>query len=172
VNFRRKTFPVVALLAVLALAATGCGGGDKSYKEGTPAATGQAPDCSVAPLDLVNRTLKRELSGPVAEPRAGGGVTCTYPHAKGGGGGATDQVLLYSNATPASMKTFRDRLNMANNPVKKIKGYGDEAFAATVFGYATINNFAARKGKVSVHIISTADYDEVKELMKAVLAKL
>ena len=171
-NLRRKVFPVVAPLVAVALVATGCGGGEKSYKEGTPAATGQAPDCSVAPLDLVNRTLKRELSGPVAEPRQGGGLTCTYPHAKGGGGGATDQVLLYSNATSDSMKTIRDGLNRANNPVKKIKGYGDEAFAATVFGYATINNFAARKGKVSVHIISTAEYNEVKELMKAVLAKL
>jgi hypothetical protein len=172
VNFRRKVFPVVAPLVLAALAATGCGGGDKSYKEGTPAATGKAPDCSVAPLDLVNRTLKRELSGPVAEPRQGGGLTCTYPHAKGGGGGATDQILLYSNASKESMATIREGLNKANNPVKKIKGYGDEAFAATVFGYATINNFAVRKGKVSVHIISTADYDEVKNLMKAVLAKL
>ena len=43
---------------------------------------------------------------------------------------------------------------------------------ATVFGYATINNFAVRKGKVSVVIISTAEYDQVKVLMKEILAKL
>jgi hypothetical protein len=171
VHIRRKTSPVVAFLVVLALMATGCGGGDKSYKEGTPAATGQAPDCSVAPLDLVNQTLKRELTGPVADKRQAG-WTCTYPAAKGGGGGAADQIQLNSNADKASMDIIRKGLSKANNPVRKIKGYGDEAFAATVFGYATINNFAVRKGKVSVILISTADYDQLKNLMKAILAKL
>jgi hypothetical protein len=171
VNFRRKAFPAVAFFAVFALVATGCGGGDKSYKEGTPAATGQAPDCSVAPLDVVNRTLKRELTGPVQDTRQGG-VTCTYPAAKGGGGGTADQVLLNGNADEASMDIIRNGLKQANNKVGKIKGYGDEAFASTVFGYATINNFAVRKGKVSVVIISTADYDEIRTLMKEILAKL
>ena len=168
---RRRASPVVACFAVFAFVVAGCGGGEKSYKEGTPAATGQVPDCSVAPLDLVNRTLKRELSGPVAEPRTGG-FTCTYPAAKGGGAGTTDQVLLYSNASKDSMAIFRNGLKQQNNKVSKIKGYGDEAFASTVFGYATINNFAVRKGKVSVTIISTADYKEIRELMKGILAKL
>jgi hypothetical protein len=171
VNFRSKTFPVVALLVVLVLVVTGCGGGEKSYKEGTPAATGQAPDCSVAPLDLVNRMLKRELSGPVAGSRTGG-FTCTYPRAKGGGGGTADQVQLNSNADKDSMALFRNGLKQANNKVSTIKGYGDEAYASTVFSYATINNFAVRKGKVSVVIISTADYKEIRNLMKAILAKL
>jgi hypothetical protein len=153
------------------LVATGCGGGDKSYKAGTPAATGQAPDCSIIPVDLVGKLLKRELSGPVAGTRQGG-VTCTYPAAKGGGAGATDQVQLNSNADKASMDVVRNGLKQAHNPVKTIKGYGDEAFASTVFGYATLNNFAARKGKVSVVIISTADYKEIRALMKDVLAKL
>jgi hypothetical protein len=170
VNFRSKALPVVVLVA-LGLVATGCGGGEKSYKAGTPAATGQAPDCSAVPVDLVNRMLKRELTGPVPGTRQDG-VTCTYPAAKGGGAGATDQVQLTSNADKASMDIIRNGLKQANNPVKKIKGYGDEAFASTVFGYATINNFAARKGKVSVVIISTADYKEIRELMKEVLAKL
>ena len=170
-NFRRKAFPVVACFAAFALVASGCGGGEKTYEEGTPAATGQAPDCSVAPLDLVHRTLKRELTGPIQDPRQNG-VTCTYPFAKGGGGGTADQVQLTSNADEASMAIIRDGLNKANNPLKKIKGYGDEAFAATVFGYATVNNFAVRKGKVSVVIISTAEYDDLKNLMKAILAKL
>ena len=170
-DIRRKAFPAVALAVLFALVASGCGGGDKSYKEGTPAATGQAPDCSVAPLDLVNRMLKRELTGPIADPRQGG-ITCTYPAAKGGGGGAADQIQLNSNADKASMALIRNGLKQANNPVKSIKGYGDEAFAATVFGYATINNFAVRKGKVSVVIISTAEYNEIRNLMKAILAKL
>jgi hypothetical protein len=171
VNFRRKTPPVVLLVA-LGLLATGCGGGSKSYKAGTPAATGQAPsDCSIVPVDLVNRTLKRELTGPVAGQRAGG-VTCTYPAAKSAGGGIADQVQLTSNADKASMDIVRKGLKQANNPVKAIKGYGDEAFASTVYGYATINNFAVRKGKVSVIIISTADYDEIRALMKDILAKL
>jgi hypothetical protein len=171
VNFRRKALPVIACSVVLALVAAGCGGGDKSYKEGTPAATGQAPDCSVAPLELVNRTLKRELTGPVQDPRQGG-FTCTYAAAKGGGGGTADQIQLIGSADKASMDIIRNGLKRANNPVKSIKGYGDEAFASTVFGYATVNNFAVRKGKVSVIMISTAEYDDLKNLMKAVLAKL
>ena len=170
-NFRRKPLAVVACFTALALVTGGCGGGDKTYKEGTPAATGQAPDCSVAPLDVVNRTLKRELTGPVQDPRQNG-VTCTYPAAKGGGGGTADQIQLNSNADKASMDIIRAGLKQANNPVKSIKGYGDEAFASTVFGYATINNFAVRKGKVSVVIISTAEYDDLKNLMKSILAKL
>ena len=170
-NFRRKALPVVACVAACALVVSGCGGGDKTYKEGTPAATGQAPDCSVAPLDVVNRTLKRELVGPVQDERMGG-VTCTYSAAKGGGGGAADQIQLSGNADKASMDIIRNGLKQTNNPVKSIKGYGDEAFASTVFGYATINNFAVRKGKVSVVIISTAEYDQVKVLMKEILAKL
>lgn len=171
-NFRRKAFPVAACFAAFALVATGCGGGDKSYKEGTPAATGQVPDCSVAaPLEVINRTLKRELTGPVQDTRQNG-LTCTYPAAKGGGGGVADQVQLNSNADEASMDIIRKGLKQANNPVKTIKGYGDEAFASTVFGYATVNNFAVRKGKVSVIIISTAEYDQIKDLMKAILAKL
>jgi hypothetical protein len=170
VNFRSKTFPVVALLVVLGLVATACGG-SKAYKEGTPAATGQVSDCSVAPADLASQTLKRELTGPVAENRSGG-FTCTYPRAKGGGGGTADQVQLNSNADKDSMAIFRNGLSQANNKVSKIKGWGDEAYASTVFSYATINNFAVRKGKVSVVIISTADYKEIRNLMKAILAKL
>ena len=141
VNFRSKALPVVVFVA-LGLVATGCGGGDKSYKAGTPAATGQAPDCSAVPVDLVNRTLKRELTGPVPGARQGG-TTCTYPAAKSGGGGNADQVQLNSNADKASMAIISNGLKQAHNKVNKIKGYGDEAFASTVYGYATINNFAA-----------------------------
>lgn len=170
-NFRRKALPVVASFAAFALVAGGCGGGDKTYKEGTPAATGQAPDCSVAPLDVVNRTLKRELTGPVQTPRLDG-VTCIYPSAKSAGSGIGDRILLNSNADEASMDIIRSGLSQANNPVKKINRYGDEAFASTVFGYATVNHFAVRKGKVSVVIVSTAEYGEIRNLMKEILAKL
>ena len=168
-NFRSKA--LAAFVVVLGLVAAGCGGGSKSYKEGTPAATGQVPDCSVAPADLASETLKRELTGPVAENRTGG-FTCTYPRAKGGGGGTADQVLLNSNASKASMEIFTKGLKQSNNKVSKIKDWGDEAYASTVFGYATINNFAVRKGKVSVVIISTTEYNEIRALMKAILAKL
>ena len=168
-NFRRNALPVVACVAACALVVSGCGGGDKTYKEGTPAATGQAPDCSVAPLELVNRTLKRELTGPV-QARRQNGVTCTYPAAKGIGVG--DQIALNSDADKASMDIIRDGLSQAKNPVKSIKGYGDEAFASSVFAYTTTNNFAVRKGKVSVILTSTAEYDDMKNLMKAILAKL
>jgi len=146
-------------------------GSSKSYKAGTPAATGQAPDCSAVPLDLVNKTLKRELTGPVAGTRVDG-VTCTYPAAKSAGGGLADQVLLTSNADKASMAVVRNGLKEAHNKVNTIKGYGDEAFASTFYAYANINNFAVRKGKVSVTIISTADYKEIRALMKEILAKL
>jgi hypothetical protein len=170
VSFRSKTFPAVVCVVALGLLATACGG-RKSYKEGTPAATGQAPDCSVAPLDLVNRTLKRELTGPVVGTRLDG-VTCTYAAAKSAGGGVADQVLLTSNANKASMDIVRNGLKQAHNKVNTIKGYGDEAFASTFYGYANINNFAVRKGKVSVVIISNADYKEIRALMKEILAKL
>jgi hypothetical protein len=170
VTFRSKVGQVVAFVVVLALGSAGCGGGGHSYKAGTPAATGQAPDCSVAPVDLVKQMLKRDLTGPIAETRADG-ITCTYNQPKGGSG-AADQVQLNSNATKETMAQLKDGLKQANNPVKKIGGYGDEAYASTVYFYSNINNFAVRKGKVSVVIISTAGYDEVKKLMKAVLAKL
>jgi hypothetical protein len=165
---RTKLSPALALGLAVVLAAGGCGG-KKNYREGTPAATGQVPDCSVAPADLVSTTLKREVTGPVAEGRPDG-YTCTFPRPKGSGGGAADQVQL--NAHVDNLDLFTNGLRAANNPVKKIKGWGDEAYAATVAYYSNINNFAVRKGKVSVVIISTAGYDEIKALMKAVLAKL
>jgi hypothetical protein len=170
VKTRSKAFPVVALVVLLGLLGAACGG-SKSYKAGTPAATGQAPDCSIIPADFVSKLLKREVSGPVADKRLGG-ITCTYPAAKAGGSGTADQVQLNSNADKASMDIIRQGLKQAHNKVNTIKGYGDEAFASTVYGYATLNNFAVRKGKVSVIIISNADYKEIRVLMKETLAKL
>lgn len=158
------------MLAGAVLAA--CGGGGHSYKAGTPAVTGAAPtDCSSLPLDMVAKTLGIELIGPGVAPRPGGGVTCTFPHAKGGGN-ALETVQINGNVTPETFNILRNGLKSANNPVKKIGGWGDEAFAATVHFVAIENNFAVRKGRVSVVIQSTADYDHIKKLMKTALAGL
>jgi hypothetical protein len=163
----RPTF-VVALL-VAALAGVACGG-PHSYKAGTPAATGQAPDCSVIPLDVVKDTLGKELSGP-SQSIHGDTTTCSYSRPRSGIA-AVDQVLLYSHVDPQSFAIIRDGFKRNNNVVKKIKGWGDEAYASTVHFFADNNTFAVRKGKVSVLITSTADYDHIKKLMKTVLAKL
>jgi hypothetical protein len=66
----------------------------------------------------------------------------------------------------------RDGFKASRADVRKIKGWGDEAYVATVAFSNDLNNFAVRKGKVSVVITSTVDYDHLKELMKAVLAKV
>lgn len=162
-------FPVAVLL-VVGLAVAACGGGGHSYKAGTPAATGIAPDCSAVPLDLVTKTLELELTGPVAESRPGG-VTCSFRRPRGGAG-AVDLVQLNSNVDKESFARFREGFEAANNPVKKIKGWGDQAYAASVFYFSDTNNFAVRKGKVSVVITSTADYKHIRKLMKELLAKL
>jgi hypothetical protein len=168
----RALLAALLTVTVAGLATAACGGGGHSYKAGTPAATGQAPsDCSIAPADVVGQILKRELTGPIGQPRGGGGITCTYNQAKSGAG-AADQIQLNSNADKDSMAQLINGLKQAHNPVKKIKGWGDEAYASTVYFYSNINNFAVRKGKVSVFIISTADYKEIRALMKDILAKL
>ena len=164
----------MALLAAAAVVLAACGGGgEKTYKEGTPAATGQAPDCSVVPLDLVRKTLKFEkLTGPVAEPKTGTqGWVCTFSHPSAGVE-SVEQVQLSGNATKEAFAVMRDAYEANNNKVNKIKGWGDEAYATTVRFFSASNNFAVRKGKVSVHITSTSDYDNIKKLMKEVLARI
>ena len=167
----------MALLAVVVLggpALAGCGGGgEKTYKEGTPAATGEAPDCSIVPLDLVRKTLKFEkLTGPIAQPKTNvAGWVCTFSH-PGSGVESVEQVQLTGNATEESFAVMRDAYKANNNKVNNIKGWGDEAYATTVHFFSASNNFAVRKGKVSVHITSTSDYDNIKKLMKEVLAKI
>ena len=160
------------MLLVLGLVGGACGGGgDHKPKPGTPAATGIAPDCAtVAPLDLVNQTLDLKLEGPTSQPSPSG-TTCTYGFAAGKGN-AVQTVLVNSNVDKASFAIPRDGLKAANNPVKKIGGWGDEAYAATVYTFVNSNIFGVRKGRVSVVIQSTSDYDHLKKLMTAVLAKL
>lgn len=156
--------------ACLVTAACGGGGGSHTYKEGTPAATGMAPDCSAVPLDLVTKTLGMPLDGPTQGNRPDGTI-CAFQHTKGGGS-APESVQLNNNVTDETFHIIRDGLKSANNPVKTIKGWGDDAYAATVYSVVDINNFAVRKGKVSVVIQSTASYPKIRNLMKAVLAKL
>lgn len=169
---RLKFVPVVALVVVGGLVVGACGGGGHSYKAGTPAATGAAPtDCADVPLDLAKQTLGIEVTGPGVTPHPGGGVSCTFPHAKGGGN-AVETVQINGNVTTDSFNILKNGLKSANNPVKKIGGWGDEAYAATVYFVVNMNNFAVRKGKVAVVIQSTSDYKNVQKLMKAVLAKL
>lgn len=168
----RSRCRLFAALVVAGSVLGACGGGGHSYKAGTPAVTGAAPtDCSALPLDMVAKTLGIELTGPGVSAHPGGGVTCTFPHAKGGGN-ALETVQLNGNVTTDTFNIMRDGLKSANNPVNKIKGWGDEAFAATVHFVAIENNFAVRKGRVSVIIQSTADYDHIKKLMKTLLAGL
>lgn len=161
--------PVVGLV-VTGLVAAGCGGGGHSYKAGTPAVTGVAPDCSAVPLDLAAKTLDLPITGPTAQPRPSG-FSCTFPRAKGAGA-ALEVVQLNGNVTPENFAVIRDGMKAANNPVKKISGWGDEAYAASVHFVAIENIFAVRKGRVAVVIESTADFDHIKKLMKALLAKL
>jgi hypothetical protein len=173
VNSRSKPRSVVVVLVAVALVlvAGGCGGGSKSYKAGTPAATGQAPDCSVVPIDLVRTSLKRpELQGPNQGARADG-ITCTFS-TPGSGLADLNQVQLYNNVTKESFSIVRDGFKKSNNKVKKIKGWGDEAYATTVQFYSPTNYFGVRKGQVAVLITSISDYENMRTLMKAVLKKL
>jgi hypothetical protein len=173
VNSRSKlrSVVVVPVAVALALGAGGCGGGKKSYKEGTPAATGQAPDCAVVPIDLVRKTLKRQdLNGPSQGPRADG-ITCSFS-TPGSGLADLNQVQLYNNSDKETFAVIRDGFKKNNSKVNKIKGWGDEAWAATVQFYSPTNYFAVRKGKVAVLITSVSDFKYIRDLMKTVLAKL
>jgi len=171
----RPFFVAAAVLAGVltgGVVGAGCGGGGShTYKAGTPAATGNVPDCSVVTLDVVTKDLGIPLTGPAGGPRPNGGYTCNYNHVKGGGS-APEVMQLGADVTPETFAIVRNGLKAANNPIKTIHGWGDEAWAATVYNVVNENSFAVRKGKVSVLIQSTADYDHIKKLMKDVLAKL
>jgi hypothetical protein len=169
-SLRSVVVVLVAVVPALALGACG-GGGDKTYKEGTPAATGKAPDCSAIPLDVVQKMLKRpDLTGPSSGTRSDG-VTCTFS-AKGGGIADLNSVQLYNDVTEESFAIIRDGFKRNNNKVSKIKSWGDEAWASTVQFYSPTNYFAVRKGQVAVLITSTSDYEYMRDLMKEILKKL
>ena len=167
---RFRPFSCITAVVVLAAAACGGGGSSHTYKAGTPAATGVAPDCSAVPLDLVTKSLDIPLTGPAPGPRPGG-VTCSFSHVTRGGS-APEIVQISGNATPETFAIVKNGLKSANNPIKTIHGWGDEAWAATVYNVVDENTFAVRKGRVSVLIQSTADYNHMKKLMQAILAKM
>ena len=166
---RGKWVRGVALCLAAGLVTAGCGGGGShTYKAGTPAATGMQPDCSVVPLDLVRKLLKLDVTGPLVDTTKPHNSICTFPHAKGGGG-AVEQVRITGDETEENFVRVRDGLKAANNPVKNIGGWGDQAYAAAVHFVVVENNFAVRKGQVSVSIQSTADFNDIKKLMKEIL---
>jgi hypothetical protein len=168
---KRRSAVVVFVAFALVLVMGACGGGDKSYKEGTPAATGKAPDCSVVPIDLVRTSLKRQdLNGPSQGSRADG-ITCSF-NTPGSGLADLNQVQLYNDVTEESFAVIREGFKKNNSKVNKIKGWGDEAWASTVQFYSPTNYFGVRKGKVAVLMTSTSDYEYIRDLMKKVLEKL
>ncbi|HVW33206.1 MAG TPA: hypothetical protein VHL53_11755 [Acidimicrobiia bacterium] len=162
---------MLAVCLAAGLGAVGCGGGSHTYKAGTPAVTGVPPDCSVVPLDLFKKLLKLDVTGPLVDTTKPHTTICTFPHGVGGGG-AVEQVRITGDETPENFHRVRDGLKAANNPVKKIGGWGDEAYAAAVHFVVVENNFAVRKGQVSVAIQSTADFDGIKKLMKEILKSI
>ena len=119
----------------------------------------------------MNKTLDLKLDRPPLSTHTGGGAACS-PIRRGRGDRRADGAGQQQRRQGETFNLPRNGLKAANNPVKKISGWGDEAYAATVHFVVDMNSFAVRKGKVSVSIQSTADYDHVKKLMKAVLAKL
>jgi hypothetical protein len=164
-----RAVPLVLLL-VAGLVGAACGGGDSKPKPGTPAATGVAPDCSVVPLDLARKSLKMELTGPNAQQRPSG-TSCVFTRSAGGRS-ATETVLFTANEDKATFAIIRDGYKESNHKVNKIGGWGDEAYAVTVLTFVPQNTFAVRKGRISVTITSAAEFEEIRTLMKAVLAKI
>ena len=164
-----RAVPLILLL-VAGLVAAACGGGDSKPKPGTPAATGVVPDCSVVPLDVARKSLKMELTGPLAQDRPGG-LSCIFTRSAGGRS-ATETVLFNGNEDKKSFAVVRDGFKDANIKVNKIGGWGDEAYAVRVLTFVPQNTFAVRKGRVSVTITSAAEFDEIRTLMKTVLEKI
>ena len=163
-----RVAPLVLLL-VAGLAGTACGGGGGKPKPGTPAATGVAPDCSVVPLDLARKSLKMELTGPLAQQRPNG-TSCIFTRSAGGRS-ANETVLFTGNEDKESFALIRDGYKDANIKVNKIGGWGDEAYAVRVLTFVPQNTFSVRQGRISVTITSAAEFKEVRALMKEVLKK-
>jgi hypothetical protein len=164
-----RVVPLVLLL-VAGLAGAACGGGSSKPKPGTPAATGDTPDCSVVPLDLAKQSLKLELTGPTEQPRPNG-TSCIFTRSAGGRS-ATEIVLFTGHEDKKSFAIVRDGYKESNIKVSKIGGWGDEAYAVRVLTFIPQNTFSVRKGKVSVTITSVAEFKEIRTLMKTVLEKI
>ena len=158
------------LLAVAGLAGTACGGGDSKPREGTPAATGEAPGCDAVPLDLASKSLKLELTGPVEQKRTSG-TTCVFAR-PAGGASATETVYFNANESKESFAIIREGYEKNNVKANKIKGWGDEAYAVRIRLFVDTNTFAVRKGRIGVTITSVAEFSEVRALMKEVLKRV
>ena len=156
------------------VAGSACGGGDKvaggKPEKGSPADTGDSPNCSTVPLELAEEKLKLDLEGPSQNERPSG-FSCVFRR-PGGGAGAVETVLFTGNESEEGFKIIRDGYEKANIKISNIKGWGDEAYAVNVRTYVQQNTFAVLKGRVSVIITSTAGFDEIRKLMKPVLEKV
>lgn len=165
---------VVPLIVILATGLAGCGG-DKvaggKPEEGSPAATGKAPDCSVVPVELAEKALKLDLDPAFQTLRPNNGTSCVFrrPNA---GGAAQETVLFNGSENKESFAIIRDGYEKNNIKVNKIGGWGDEAYAVKVKLFVDTNTFAVRKGQVSVTITSVADFPEIRDLMKPILEKI
>jgi hypothetical protein len=158
-------------LVALTLAGVGCGGGgDSEPREGTPAATGEAPGCDAVPLDLASEMLKLELTGPIEQKRSNG-TTCVFAR-PAGGASATETVYFNANESKESFAIVRDGYENNNVKVNKIKGWGDEAYAVRIKLFVETNTFAVRKGRLGITIQSVADFPEIRNLMKEILKRV
>lgn len=171
---KRNRFVPLGLLAVAGLVGTGCGGGDSvaggEPREGTPAATGEAPGCDVVPLDVASRSLKLELTGPVEQKRRNG-TTCVFAR-PAGGASATETVFFTGNESKEGFGIVRDGYENNNVKVNEIDGWGDEAYAVRIKLFVETNTFAVRKGRLGVTITSVADFPEIRTLMKEILERV
>lgn len=159
------------MLAVVSLVGAACGGGgDSEPAEGSPAATGVAPGCDVVPLELVSKSLKLELTGPVEQKRVGG-TTCVFAR-PAGGASATETVYFNANESKESFAIIREGYENNNVKVNKIKGWGDEAYAVRIRLFVDTNTFAVREGRIGITITSVADFPEVRTLMKEILKRV
>ena len=159
------------MLAAVGLVGAACGGGgDSKPREGTPAATGVAPGCDVVPLDVANKSLKFELTGPIEQKRTSG-TTCVFAR-PAGGASATETVYFNANESKESFAIIREGYEKNNVKPNKIKGWGDEAYAVRIRLFVDTNTFAVRKGRIGVTITSVAEFPEVRTLMKEVLKRV
>lgn len=168
---KRNRIAPLLLVAATGLAGAGCGGGgDSKPREGSPAATGEAPGCEAVPLEVASRMLKLELTGPVETKRANG-TTCVFAR-PAGGASATETVFFTANESKEGFGIIRDGYESNNVKVNEIDGWGDEAYAVRIKLFVDTNTFAVRKGRIGVTIQSVADFPEIRNLMKEILNRV
>jgi hypothetical protein len=175
---------VATVLAVTALAATGCRSASTASHPGRaesaagptvtapsalsspPAAAG--PPCTVATAALVGGKLGFPLTGPNVD-RGPAATICTYDNPANQAQSAT--VQLTAGATADSFARTRNGFANHGETVNDVAGLGDQAYSATL-SVANVTNttLVARQGSTEVLITTTAPADRVPALMTAVLA--